>query len=138
MSKFKTSDKSLYSASIVHRNEKAILAMEKKHLIKERWSDWSRVFLTVKSRLYEKRKSELLLKLHCMASERCFLVELKRKYAGNVLEKLLLKIFSSMCALMIRVCSKTCAFLMLRRTHLVLGFSFTLSIVCNCDSRHCA
>lgn len=86
--------------------------MEKKHLIKERWSDVSRVFLTAKSRLYEKRKSELLLKLHCMASERCFLVELKRKYAGNVLEKLLLKIFS--------------------RTHLVFGFQITLSIVCNC------
>lgn len=63
--------------------------MEKKHHIRERWSDLSRVFVTVKSRLYEKRKSELLLKLHCMASERCFLVELKRKYAGNKLKKLL-------------------------------------------------
>lgn len=63
--------------------------MEKKHDTRERWSDVSRVFLTVKSRLYQKRKSELLLKLHCMASERCFLIELKRKYAGNELKKLL-------------------------------------------------
>lgn len=60
----------------IKRNEKAIVAMEKKHHIRERWSDLSRVFVTVKSRLYEKRKSELLLSLHCMASERCFLVEL--------------------------------------------------------------
>ena len=79
--------------------------MEKKHHIRERWSDLSRVFVTVKSRLYEKRKSELLLSLHCMASERCFLVELKRKYAGNKLKKLLCKIFSSMCILVIMVCS---------------------------------
>lgn len=83
--------------------------MEKKHHIRERWSDLSRVFVTVKSRLYEKRKSELLLSLHCMASERCFLVELKRKYAGNKLKKLLCKIFSSMCILVIMVCSLSVA-----------------------------
>ena len=52
--------------------------MEKKHHIRERWSDLSCVFVTITSRLYEKRKSELLSKLHCMAFERCFLVELKR------------------------------------------------------------
>lgn len=67
----------------IKRNENAIVAIEKKHHIRERWSDLSRVFVTVKSRLYEKRKSELLLSLHCMASERCFLVELKRKYADG-------------------------------------------------------
>lgn len=64
----------------IKRNEKAIVAMEKKHHIRERWSVLSRVFVTVKSRLYEKRKSELLSSLHCMASERCFL---KRKYADG-------------------------------------------------------
>ncbi|XP_031574572.1 uncharacterized protein LOC116308321 [Actinia tenebrosa] len=67
----------------IKRNEKAIKATEKKHNVRERWSDVSHVFITVKSRLNEKRKSELLLKLHCMASERCFLVELKLKYADG-------------------------------------------------------
>ena len=65
------------------------------------------MFVTARSRLYEKRKSELLLKLHCVASERCFLVELKRNYAGNKLKKLLCKIFNSMCILVIMVCSNS-------------------------------
>lgn len=99
--------------------------MEKKHHIKERWSDLSRVFVTVKSRLYEKRKSELLLKLHCMASERCFLVELKRKYAGNKLKKLLCKIFSSRCILVIMVCSNSVVMLL------------RMPVVFNCEARHC-
>ena len=86
--------------------------MEKKHHIRERWSDLSRVFVTITSRLYEKRKSELLSKLHCMAFERCFLVELKRKYAGNKLKKLLCKIFSSMCILVIMVCSNSVVMLL--------------------------
>ena len=99
--------------------------MEKKHHIRERWSDLSRVFVTVKLRLYEKRKSELLLSLHCMASERCFLVELKRKYPGNKLKKLLCKIFSSMCILVIMVCSNSVVMLL------------RMPVVFNCDSRHC-
>ena len=70
-------------------------------------------------------KSELLLRLHCMASEGCFLVELKRKYAGNKLKKLLCKIFSSMCILVIMVCSNSVVMLL------------RMPVVFNCDSRHC-
>ena len=99
--------------------------MEKKHHIRERWSDLSCVFVTITSRLYEKRKSELLSKLHCMAFERCFLVELKRKYAGNKLKKLLCKISSSMCILVIMVCINSVVMLL------------RMPVVFNYDSRHC-
>ena len=65
----------------LYSNEKTLKTMERKYQIRQRWSIFSPVFLSVKKRLNEKRKSELLLGMHCMASERCFLVELKRKYA---------------------------------------------------------
>ena len=72
---------------VAYSNEKAMKAMERKNHVKQRWSYESNVFISAKIRLIEKQKSDVVMKLHCMASERCFLLELKRKYSGSLLYK---------------------------------------------------
>jgi hypothetical protein len=68
---------------VVCRNEKSLLQLEKKYNIRRRWDLNSNEVLNAKARLLEKKKSAVLSKLHCMASERSFLLEMKRKYAGE-------------------------------------------------------
>lgn len=64
-------------------NEKTLAGLEKKHGIRVRWQENDTTFQNAQQRLSAKKKSNELLRLHKMASERTFLLELKTKYAGR-------------------------------------------------------
>lgn len=64
------------------RNEKAIAGVEKKNSIRFRWKENDATFKNALERLTAKMRSNELMTLHKMASERVFLLELKAKYAG--------------------------------------------------------
>ena len=64
------------------RNEKTLAGVEKKHGIRVRWQENDATFQNAQQRLCAKKKSNELLRLRKMASERTFLLELKTKYAG--------------------------------------------------------
>lgn len=65
------------------RNEKTLVGVEKKHGIRVRWQENDATFQNAQQRLSAKKKSNELLRLHKMASERTFLLELKTKYADG-------------------------------------------------------
>ena len=68
---------------IFFRNEKTLEGVEKKLGIRVRWQENDATFKNAQQRLSAKKKSNELLRLHKMASERAFLLELKTKYAGH-------------------------------------------------------
>ena len=65
------------------RNKKTLAGLEKKHGIRVQWQENDATFQNAQQRLSAKKKSNELLRLHKMASERTFLLELKTKYAGH-------------------------------------------------------
>ena len=65
------------------RNVKRLEAVEKKHGVRQRWQEHESPFLAAKRRLDEKYSRRQMLQLHKLASERTFLLEMKRKYAGR-------------------------------------------------------
>ena len=64
------------------RNEKTLLGLEKKHGIRLRWQENDATFRTTQQQLSKKKQDIEVMRLHKMASERIFLLELKAKYAG--------------------------------------------------------
>lgn len=68
---------------IFSRNVKRLEALEKKHGVRQRWQEHEPPFLAAKRRLDEKNSRRQMLQLHKLASERTFLLEMKRKYAGR-------------------------------------------------------
>ena len=64
------------------RNKKAIAGVEKKNSIRFCWKENDATFKNALKRLTAKMRSNELMTLHKMASERVFLLELKAKYAG--------------------------------------------------------
>ena len=56
---------------------------EKNAGIRVQWQEGQPSYENAKQRLQEKLKQDTLIKLHKLASERCFLLELKAKYAGK-------------------------------------------------------
>lgn len=64
------------------RNEKTIAGVEKKNSVRVRWKESDATFQNAHERLTSKRRSNEMLALHKLASERVFLLELKAKYAG--------------------------------------------------------
>ncbi|KAJ7375263.1 hypothetical protein OS493_002010 [Desmophyllum pertusum] len=67
----------------ISRNEKTLAGIEKKNGIRVRWQETDATFENAQQRLTVKKRSNELLKLHKMASERTFLLELKAKYADG-------------------------------------------------------
>ena len=65
------------------RNEKTLAGLEKKNGIRVRWQENDAAFQNAQQQLSAKKKNNELLRLHKMASERTFLLELKTKYAGH-------------------------------------------------------
>ena len=65
------------------RNVQRLEALEKKHGVRQRWQEHESPFLAAKRRLDEKNSRRQMLQLHKLASERTFLLEMKRKYAGR-------------------------------------------------------
>ena len=59
------------------RNEKTLAGIEKKHGIRVCWQENDATFQNAQQQLCAKKKSNELLRLHKMASERTFLLELK-------------------------------------------------------------
>ena len=53
-------------------NEKTLVGVEKKHGIRVRWQENDATFQNAQQRLSAKKKSNELLRLHKMASERTF------------------------------------------------------------------
>ena len=70
------------SESFFFRNEKTLVGLEKKHGIRLRWQENDATFQNTQQRLSKKKRDNEVLRLHKMASERIFLLELKTKYAG--------------------------------------------------------
>jgi len=66
----------------ISRNEKTIAGVEKKNGVRVRWKESDATFQNAHERLTSKRRSNEMLALHKLASERVFLLELKAKYAG--------------------------------------------------------
>lgn len=64
------------------RNEKTIAGIEKKNSVRVRWKESDATFHSARERLTAKRRSNEILALHKLASERVFLLELKAKYTG--------------------------------------------------------
>lgn len=63
--------------------EDPVAGLEKKHGIRVQWQENDATFQNAQQRLSAKKKSNELLRLHKMASERTFLLELKTKYADG-------------------------------------------------------
>ncbi|XP_044181302.1 uncharacterized protein LOC114971817 [Acropora millepora] len=63
------------------RNERTLVGLEKKHGIRGRWQENDGTFQITQQRLTAKKRTNEVLRLHKMASERIFLLELKAKYA---------------------------------------------------------
>ena len=57
--------------------------MERKHGVRQPWKESDSHFQGARRRLEEKNRSRQILQLHKLASERTFLLEMKRKYAGT-------------------------------------------------------
>lgn len=68
--------------NLFFRNEKTIAGVEKKNCVRVRWKETDATFQSARGRLTAKRRSNEILALHKLASERVFLLELKAKYAG--------------------------------------------------------
>ena len=60
-----------------------LAGVEKKHGIRVWWQENDATFQNAQQRLSAKKKNNELLRLHKMASERTFLLDLKTKYAGH-------------------------------------------------------
>lgn len=58
------------------------MGLEKKHGIKLRWQENYATFQNTQQRLSKKKRDNEVLRLHKMASERIFVMELKAKYVG--------------------------------------------------------
>ncbi|KAK3721444.1 hypothetical protein QZH41_002976, partial [Actinostola sp. cb2023] len=65
----------------LNRNEKTLTNIEKKNGVRKRWTEADATFHSAKKRLTEKSRTRILMRLHKLASERAFLLEMKRKYA---------------------------------------------------------
>jgi hypothetical protein len=59
-----------------------MVAIEKRNGVSERWKTESPAAANAFHRLKKKRKTEICVKLHYLAVERMFLLEMKKKYAG--------------------------------------------------------
>lgn len=68
---------------VYYRNEKTMVALEKRNGVSKRWEVESRVAANAFYRLQQKRRKELCRKLHYLSVERMFLLEMKKKYAGT-------------------------------------------------------
>ncbi|KAK3716896.1 hypothetical protein QZH41_017010 [Actinostola sp. cb2023] len=67
----------------LNRNEKTLTNIEKQNGVRKRWTEADATFHSAKKRLTEKSRTRLLMRLHKLASERAFLLEMKRKYADG-------------------------------------------------------
>ncbi|XP_078353471.1 uncharacterized protein LOC144638149 isoform X2 [Oculina patagonica] len=76
-------DKLLETQRKLDRNVKRLETLEKKHGVRQRWQEHEASFLAAKRRLDEKNSRRQILQLHKLASERTFLLEMKRKYASG-------------------------------------------------------
>jgi len=58
-------------------------SVEKEQGIQKKWSVTSSLYKDVLARVKSKQVSQLLRKLHHLAAERIFVLEMKKKYAGK-------------------------------------------------------
>jgi len=63
------------------------VALEKKHNIRKPWERGDNHFENAKIRLMAKKRMTLMLDLHKLATERTFVLEMKKKYAGTSISK---------------------------------------------------
>ena len=56
--------------------------IERKNGLRQRWQENERAYQAAKSRLDDKNRTRQMFQLHKLASERIFLLEMKKKYAG--------------------------------------------------------
>lgn len=61
---------------------KRLDALERKHGKRQRWQETETSFRAAKKRLEDKNSRRQMFQLHKLSSERMFLLEMKRKYAG--------------------------------------------------------
>ena len=74
---FDNPDSNNYGSDFFCRNEKTLVGVARKHRIRVRWQENDAAFQNAQQRLSAKKKSNELLRLPKMASERTFLLELK-------------------------------------------------------------
>jgi hypothetical protein len=68
---------------LINRTEKSLRALERKHGVRKRWELEDAAASNAKARLLQKKRTDLLIKLHRLACERLFVLEMKKKYSGN-------------------------------------------------------
>ncbi|KXJ08252.1 hypothetical protein AC249_AIPGENE12525 [Exaiptasia diaphana] len=73
----------IYLFKMTSTKEKEVTSCEKRNNIKARWKLQDRAFDNAKQRLVSKKKTLLILKMHRLAAERVFLIEMKKKYVDG-------------------------------------------------------